>query len=211
MSLHEGVHLNAAGTFRLVQQKPRVFLSKTETGSHSSPTSTHKSVCALLSDVCLVSKCQLKLVLPFCVCAQTGLSVGQLWRGAKKKKKLYLVFGCHFCCAELCFRMLSSQSCKLAKKWPRGTRGSGKRESWSLGLVCLWCEYINLRWDFAVPSTGQVTWCYPLEGKKPLPGAMKNDTVWLWVILCVTPLRSFSWSFPFPLYTWKQYGFVQTT
>lgn len=122
MSLNEGVYLNAAGTFHLVQQKPRVFLSKTETGSHSSPTRTHKSVCALLSDVCLVSKCQLKLVLPFCVCAQTGLSVGQLWHGAKKKKKLYLVFGCHFCCAELCFRMLSSQSYKLALKMAQGDK-----------------------------------------------------------------------------------------
>lgn len=120
MSLNEGVYLNAVGTFHLVQQKALVFLSKTETGSHSSPTSTRKSICALLSDVCLVSKCQLKVVaLPFCVCAQTGLSVGQLWLGAKKKK-LYLVFGCHFCCAELCFRMLSSQSCKLALKMALG-------------------------------------------------------------------------------------------
>lgn len=50
------------------------------------------------------------------------------------------------------------------------------------------------------------------EEQRPnsLPGAMRNKTLWLWVILPMTPWKSFSWSFPFPLYAWILYEFVQT-
>lgn len=60
------------------------------------------------------------------------------------------------------------------------------------------------RADYLMLPFGEKQW------PNSLPGAMRNNTLWLWVILPVTPWKSFSWSFPFPLYMWILYEFVQT-
>lgn len=77
-----------------------------------------------------------------------------------------------------------------------------------------WCKCIPISLRFSRPSRAKLPGVTLLRrntypGPAPLPWATQSSTLWL-SHSAVTPLGHLNWSFPFPLFMWMQYRFVQT-